>query len=49
MAVDIGRRFEKLGYRIFATRGTQKALADAGVHAIRTSKIAQESRPASTA
>ncbi len=43
MAVDIGRRFEKLGYRIFATRGTQKALADAGVHAIRTSKIAQES------
>ena len=43
MAVDIGRRFEKLGYRIFATRGTQKALSQAGVHAIRTGKIAQES------
>ncbi len=43
MAADIGRRFEALGYRIFATRGTQKALAAAGVHAIRTGKIAQES------
>ena len=42
-AVDIGRRFEALGYRIFATRGTAKALKAAGVKAIPVNKIEQES------
>ena len=41
--VDIARRFEKLGYRIFATRGTAKALQAAGVNAVRTNKIEQPS------
>lgn len=30
-AIEIGRRFEKLGYTIYATRSTAKALNDAGV------------------
>ena len=30
-AVEIGRRFEKIGYKIFATEGTAKVLTDAGV------------------
>ncbi len=42
-AVEIGRRFERLGYRIFATAGTAKALADAGVKAIAVNKIEQTS------
>ncbi|MCI8638014.1 MAG: carbamoyl-phosphate synthase large subunit [Coprococcus sp.] len=42
-AVDIGRRFEALGYRIFATRGTADALKAAGVKAIPINKIEQES------
>ena len=41
--MDIARRFEKLGYRIFATRGTAKALQAAGVNAVRTNKIEQPS------
>lgn len=32
-AIEIGRRFEKLGYTIYATRSTAKALNDAGVKA----------------
>ena len=42
-AVDIGRRFEKLGYKIFATRGTADILKEAGVKAIAVNKIEQES------
>ena len=40
---EIARRFEKIGYRIYATRGTAKVLQEAGVNAIRTNKIEQES------
>ncbi|MBU3839599.1 MAG: carbamoyl-phosphate synthase large subunit, partial [Candidatus Ruminococcus intestinipullorum] len=42
-AVEIGRRFEKIGYRIFATSGTARALNEAGVKAIPVRKIEQES------
>jgi len=40
--IEIGRRFETLGYKIFATRGTAKALNDAGVTAIKVNKAEQE-------
>ena len=42
-AIEIGRRFEKLGYTIYATRSTAKALNDAGVKARKVNKISQES------
>jgi carbamoyl-phosphate synthase large subunit len=42
-AVEIGRRFEALGYKIYATRNTAKALNAGGVHAIRIRKVEQES------
>ena len=42
-AVEIGRRFDALGYRIFATRGTADALKEGGVKAIPVNKIEQES------
>lgn len=42
-AVEIGRRFEKIGYRIFATNSTAEALNAAGVKAIPVRKIEQES------
>ncbi|WP_347104953.1 carbamoyl-phosphate synthase large subunit [Mediterraneibacter gnavus] len=42
-AVEIGRRFEKIGYRIFATKSTAEALNVAGVKAIPVRKIEQES------
>ncbi len=42
-AIEIGRRFEKLGYTIYATRSTAKALNDAGVKARKVNKIHQES------
>ncbi|MGN0354487.1 MAG: ATP-grasp domain-containing protein, partial [Muricoprocola sp.] len=42
-AVEIGKRFEKLGYNIFATKGTAKALMDADVQVRMTRKIEQES------
>ena len=42
-AVEIAKRFEALGYRIYATRNTAKALKAAGVKAIRTNKIEQSS------
>ena len=42
-AVEIGKRFEALGYKIYATRSTAKALCDAGVHAIKVNKVEQES------
>ena len=41
--IEIARRFAKIGYRIYATRGTAKVLQEAGVNAIRTNKIEQES------
>ena len=41
--VDIARRFEAQGYKIFATRGTAKALKDAGIRVIRTNKLEQPS------
>lgn len=41
--IDVARRFEKIGYRIFATRGTAKVLKEAGVNAVRTNKIEQPS------
>ena len=42
-AVEIGRRFEAIGYKIYATRSTAKALNAGGVHAVRINKIEQES------
>ena len=41
--IDVARRFEKIGYRIFATLGTAKVLQEAGVHAVRTNKVEQPS------
>ena len=42
-AIEIGRRFEKLGYIIYATRSTAAALNEAGVKARKVNKISQES------
>ncbi|MCH5253575.1 MAG: carbamoyl-phosphate synthase large subunit [Lachnospiraceae bacterium] len=42
-AVEVGRRFEKLGYKIYATRSTADTLNDAGVKARKVNKISQES------
>ena len=42
-AVEIGRRFADIGYRIFATKGTADALRDAGVKVNTVNKIEQES------
>ncbi len=42
-AIEIGRRFAKLGYTIYATRSTAKALNDAGVKANKVNKLQQES------
>ncbi len=42
-AIEIGRRFEKLGYKIYATRSTADALKEAGVKARKVNKIQQES------
>ena len=42
-AVEIGRRFEKIGYKIFATRSTAEALQAGGVKAVPVNKIEQES------
>ncbi len=41
-AISIGRRFEKLGYEIYATRSTAKVLNDNGVKAIKVNKLSQE-------
>ncbi len=40
--IDIAQRFEKLGYKIYASRGTAKVLKEHGVHAIKVNKIGQE-------
>ena len=42
-AIGIARRFEKLGYTIYATRSTAAALNEAGVKARKVNKIHQES------
>lgn len=42
-AVEIARRFEALGYKIYATRSTARVLKEHGVNAIRTNKIEQSS------
>ncbi len=42
-AVEIGRRFANIGYHIFATSGTARALGEAGVKATPVRKIEQES------
>ena len=42
-AVEIGRRFQRIGYRIFATEGTAEALKAGGVKANKVRKIEQES------
>ncbi len=42
-AVDIARRFQALGYRIYATRSTAKALKEHGIRVIRTNKLEQPS------
>ena len=42
-AVEIGRRFEAIGYHIFATAGTAEVLREAGVKATPVRKIEQES------
>ncbi|MCI8615930.1 MAG: carbamoyl-phosphate synthase large subunit [Lachnospiraceae bacterium] len=42
-AVELGRRFERLGYTIYATRSTATALKEAGVKARKVNKISQES------
>ena len=41
--VDIGRRFLKIGYKIFATEGTAAVLMEHGVKAIAVNKIEQVS------
>ena len=42
-AVGVAKRFEKLGYKIYATRSTEKYLQEHGVNALRVNKISQES------
>lgn len=41
-AVGVGRRFEALGYEIYATRSTAKVLQDNGVNAIPINKLDRE-------
>ena len=41
-AVSIGKRFEALGYEIYATRSTAKVLKENGVNAIKVNKLSQE-------
>ena len=41
--LDIARRFEAIGYRIFATRGTARALQEHGIRANQINKIEGES------
>ncbi len=42
-AAEIAKRFEALGYKIYATRSTAKFLTERGVHALRVKNIHQES------
>ena len=41
--VEIARRFQNVGYRIFATRGTSRVLNEHGVKALTVRKLEQES------
>ncbi len=42
-AITVARRFEKMGYTIYATRSTAAALNEAGVKARKVNKLSQES------
>ncbi len=42
-SVEVAKRFEALGYKIYATRSTAKYLQEHGVNALRVNKITQES------
>ena len=42
-AAEAAKRFETLGYKIYATRSTAKYLQEHGVNALRVNKITQES------
>ena len=42
-AVGVARRFQALGYKIYATRSTAKYLNDHGIDALWVNKISQES------
>ena len=42
-AISIGKRFEALGYEVYATRSTAKVLNENGVKAIKVNKLSQES------
>lgn len=42
-AIDIARRFEKIGYTIYATRSTAATLKEAGINVRKVNKIQQES------
>ena len=42
-AAEVAKRFEILGYKIYATRSTAKFLQEKGVNALRVNKISQES------
>ena len=42
-AAEVAKRFEALGYKIYATRSTAKYLQEHGVNALRVNKITQES------
>ena len=42
-AVEIGRRFSRLGYQIYATQGTHQALEEAGVMSQKVGKMEEES------
>lgn len=42
-AIKVGRRFEALGYKIFATRSTCQILNENGIRAVKINKIEQES------
>ncbi|MCR4744961.1 MAG: ATP-grasp domain-containing protein, partial [Lachnospiraceae bacterium] len=41
--VDIARRFDRLGYTIYATRSTAKAIGENGIPVRRVNKLSQES------
>ncbi|MCI8950634.1 MAG: carbamoyl-phosphate synthase large subunit [Lachnospiraceae bacterium] len=41
--IPIARRFQAIGYKIFATKGTARALKEAGIKAIPVRKLEQES------
>jgi len=42
-SLDIAKRFDALGYKIYASRGTAKFFNDNGINAIKVNKIDQES------